>query len=56
MILTLRKLRIFKELSDFYILLKEEVKVWALRPGTLVLESQLRFSNITLELLTKKFT
>ena len=53
-----RKLKILKNLSVFIFCLKMEVKVLALRPGTLMLESQLRFSNIKktyLLLLTKIF-
>ena len=43
--LTSRKLKMLKNLSVFIFCLKEEVKVLALRPGTLMLESQWRFSN-----------
>ena len=45
MILTSRKLKIYKKVSDFMVYLKEEVKVLALHSSSLVLESQLRFSN-----------
>ena len=47
MILASRKLKIFKKLSDFAFNMEKEVKVLALRPGTLGLESQLRISNTT---------
>ena len=40
-----KKAEDIEEPECFYIYLKEEVKVLALRPGTLMLESQLRFSN-----------